>query len=110
MKEFSKFLKGVAVASAVALLAACGSTPQPVVKLSTNVVADENTRVGYVFVAPNGEATTHIFGASCLLCYGVASALTSSLDTHLKHNVDTSELIAMSDLVKSEYGSVFGIV
>lgn len=88
------------------MLAACGSTPQPVVQLSTNLVSNDSTKVGYVYVAPSGEATTHIWGASCLLCYGVASALTASLDTHIEGTIDDSELVAISELVKSEYSLV----
>lgn len=84
-------------------LAACGSTPQPTVALSTNAVSKENLRVGFVYVAPTEEATTHIYGAACLLCYGVASALTSKLDGHLKDNVDTQELENIKQLVLEEY-------
>lgn len=88
---------------AFVLLAGCGSTPQPEVKLSTNILAQPETKIGYVYVSTAKEATTHIFGASCLLCYGVASALTSSLDTHLEKTIDTSELTAISELVKLGY-------
>ncbi|MCW8093156.1 hypothetical protein [Alteromonas sp. ASW11-130] len=101
-------IKGISFkATLVALLAlvlgACGSTPQPTVNLTSNTLADENIKLGYVYVGPKEKATTHIFGAGCLLCYGVASALTSTLDGHLEGTVDGSEMNNIRDLVFAEY-------
>jgi hypothetical protein len=85
-------------------LAACGSTPQPTEPLSTNLFNKDDLKIGIVYELPKkNKATTHIFGASCLLCYGVASAMTSSLDTHLENTIDASELTKMKELVLSEY-------
>jgi len=97
--KFQHFL----VVGMVVLLSACGSTPQPTVALSTNLFAKSDLKIGVVYTPPKDKATTHIYGASCLLCYGVASSLTSSLDTHLESTIDTSELTKMKELVLSEY-------
>jgi hypothetical protein len=85
------------------LLTACGSTPQPTVTLNTNLFAKQDLRVGFVYNAPKGKAETHIYGASCLLCYGVASAMTSKLDTHLQTTINNDELTKIKELVLSEY-------
>lgn len=99
----SRSIKITIVTVLTLLLAACGSTPQPTVALqSNNVGADK--KVVFAYVGPeDANGTTHIYGASCLLCYGVAAGLTSSLDTHLETTVDASELEAIRDLVISEY-------
>lgn len=62
----------------------CGGTPQaPVLLNKQSFFAKENpARVGVIFETE--QPTTHIYGASCLLCYGVASAANSSLSTHLE--------------------------
>jgi hypothetical protein len=85
------------------LLTACGSTPQPTVTLNTNLLANKDLRVGIVYNAPKGKAETHIYGASCLLCYGVASAMTSKLDTHLETTITDNELVNIKDLVTAKY-------
>ncbi|QMV14248.1 hypothetical protein [Vibrio spartinae] len=95
-------LKSFVMAGLAILLAACSSTPQPTVTLDTNFV-NEHLKVGVLYIPPQEEATTHIFGASCLLCYGFASTLTSELDTYLEKNITTDELIKIRDLVLSEY-------
>ena len=94
------------IAGLVLVLAACGSTPQPIVSLNTNALTNQDLKIGLVYIEPEDEATTHIFGAGCLLCYGVASALTSSLDTHLENTIDTSELTSLKELVISEYSQI----
>ncbi|MCU4675283.1 hypothetical protein N7931_06510 [Catenovulum sp. 2E275] len=85
------------------ILASCGSTPQPVVELNTNLLAKDELKLGFVYVSPSDKATTHIYGAGCLLCYGVASALTSKLDTHLESTITTEELDNIKGLVLSSY-------
>jgi hypothetical protein len=87
----------------VILLSACGSTPQPTVAITTNIFAKEDLKIGVVYNAPKDKATTHIFGANCLLCYGIASSLTSKLDKHLASSIETAELTKFKDLVLSEY-------
>lgn len=64
------------------LLSACGTTPQQNVTLQSNMINAEK-KVG-IFVKKLDIATTNIYGASCLLCYGVASAANAELDKHLK--------------------------
>lgn len=99
----SHTLKITVITALTFLLAACGSTPQPTVALESNNVGVDKTVV-FAYVGPEDESgTTHIYGASCLLCYGVAAGLTSSLDTHLESTVDASEMEAIRDLVISEY-------
>ncbi len=95
--------KATLVAMLALVLSACGSTPQTTVNLASNSVADDNLKLGYVYIGPEENATTHIFGAGCLLCYGVASALTSTLDGHLEGTVDGSEMNNIRDLVFAEY-------
>ncbi len=92
------FVAGLAI-----LLSACGSTPQPTVTLNTNLFAKDGLKVGIAYAPPKGKATTHIYGANCLLCYRVASALTSSLDTHLEANIMTDELTKIKNIVLAEY-------
>lgn len=98
--------KQLIIAGLVLVLAACGSTPQPIVSLNTNALTNQDLKIGIVYIEPEDKATTHIFGAGCLLCYGVASALTSSLDTHLESTIDTSELISLKELLISEYSQI----
>ncbi|MFT4747232.1 MAG: starvation-inducible outer membrane lipoprotein [Congregibacter sp.] len=68
MKNMGIKIKQLVVISLAILLAACGSTPQPTVALSSNILTTKDLKLGYVYVGPEGQATTHIFGASCLLC------------------------------------------
>lgn len=96
-------IKTLLIALVSLTLVACGSTPQPTVTIDTNVFAKPGLKVGYYSKVTEKNATTHIYGASCLLCYGVASALTSSLDKHLEATVTPEELVAMKELVASEY-------
>lgn len=105
MKSLGFYFKTSIVVSFAILLAACGSTPQPTVALSSNIFQKEDLKIGIVYYAPSEKATTHIFGASCLLCYGVASSLTSKLDTHLETTISTDELDSIKTLVTDEYSS-----
>lgn len=106
MNFFGKKIKLLAVSLLTLMLTACGSTPQPVVKIDKNYFNNDDLKIGIVYLPPEEKATTHIFGAGCLLCYGVASALTSSLDSHLKNSIDTDELTAMKNLVIAEYSQL----
>lgn len=105
MKKMEKVFKLVSALGLIIALAACGSTPQPTVALATNAFAKPGLKVGMVYIQPEEQATTHIFGADCLLCYGVASSMTSKLDTHLENVVDVSELVNIKQVVINEYGS-----
>lgn len=105
-----KQVKILAIVAVSIVLTACGATPQPTVSLLSNTLPNQEQTIGLAFIPPKDEATTHIYGAGCLLCYGVASALTSSLDKHLESNVTTDELIAIKDLVKSKYEQRFAKV
>jgi len=99
----NKTIKSALLITFALVLSACGSTPQPTVELQTNKVGSDKN-VAFAYIAPtDSTATTHIYGASCLLCYGVASALTSSLDTHLESTIDATELNALKELVIQEY-------
>lgn len=92
-------------------LAGCSmAPPQPDVTLNTDILSREDIKIGVYYVAPKEKATTHIWGANCLLCYGVASALTSSLDTHLEANITTAELDAIKEIVHKKYSSRFSNV
>lgn len=77
-----KILLPVLTAVAV-FLTGCGSTPQPTVKIDRQYMTNNKTKIG-VYIEASDKATTHIYGASCLLCYGVASAANSSLSSHLE--------------------------
>ena len=93
------------------VLSACGSTPQSTVNLPTLTTGPDDTlKVALVYNKPEDKATTHIFGANCLLCYGVASALTSTLDKHLESRIDTSELDSIADLIVEKYQSRYASV
>lgn len=102
MKKF----KYVIVAAFSIILTACsGTPPQTNVALNSNIFNKSNLKVGFVYIDSSEKATTHIFGASCLLCYGVASTLTATLDTHLEKTINKDELINIKDIVLSEYSS-----
>lgn len=83
------------------LLVACGSTPQPPVKFTTNQMAKNDVKIGFYVKFPE-KATTHIYGANCLLCYGVASSLTGGLDKYLK-TLTNEELNNLSSVTKTHY-------
>ncbi|MBB1439906.1 hypothetical protein H5202_14740 [Shewanella sp. SG41-4] len=103
MIKVTSKLKHFFIAVTALLLAACANTPQPPVALNTNLLANPDLKLGMVYRPPTSKATTHIYGAGCLLCYGVASALTAKLDDHLQKAIDDSELSKMNDLVKAKY-------
>ena len=87
------YLFGVCLA---VLLAGCGATPQPKIDLSDAFVNNTEQKVG-VYIEYD-KATTHIYGASCLLCYGVAAAANSSLTSHLEE-VPTDDVAKFGQLV-----------
>lgn len=103
MRSLSRQLQTVFLLSLALLLSACATTPQPTVALDTNVFSNPELKVGVAYIPPEKQATTHIRGADCLLCIGVASALTSSLSEHLKTSITTGELDTLKDLVVNEY-------
>ena len=103
MNALLKPSKLLIILLATLFISACGSTPQGFVPLVKNVVQADNTKIGFVYIAPEDKATTHIYGAGCLLCYGVASALTSSLDTHLESTISADELLVIKDAVIAGY-------
>lgn len=86
------------------LVTGCASAPrQPTITTNAQIFSNPSLRTGFVYVAPKKEATTHIMGASCLLCYAVAASLTGSLDSHLKRAIKQEELHNIKDLVWSIY-------
>lgn len=101
-----KHFKLLVISSFVLLLSACGSTPQGFVPLVKNVVQEENVKIGVAFISPKDKATTNIYGADCLLCYGVASALTSSLDNHLESTISADDLLVLKTAVIDKYKSI----
>lgn len=104
MSQLRLKFKYAIVISISLFLAACASTPQQTVSLNSNALAKENVKVGFVYLAPEKQATTHIYGASCLLCYGVASSLTGKLDSHIESTITTDELDNIKTLVMTKYG------
>ena len=106
MNTLLKPSKILIIILATLFISACGSTPQGFVPLVKNVVQADNTKIGFVYVAPEDKATTHIYGAGSLLCYGVASALTSSLDNHLESTISADELLVLKDTVIASYGEL----
>ncbi|MGO4893644.1 hypothetical protein [Flavobacterium sp. W21_SRS_FM6] len=103
MTLFGQKFKHVLVIGLSLFLAACASAPQQTVALNSNILAKSDIKIGFVYIAPEENATTHIYGAGCLLCYGVASSLTSKLDTHLEANISTDELANIKNLVIAQY-------
>ncbi|MGI1669273.1 MAG: hypothetical protein K6L74_02980 [Neptuniibacter sp.] len=99
----NKIIYLLGLLSLLALTGCSIAPPQPDLTLNSDILTEQNTRIGIHYVAPEEEATTHIWGANCLLCYGVASALTSDLDSHLKDAITTEELDAIKKLVHSKY-------
>lgn len=105
--QLSHRIKVLVLIGLSVILAACGSTPQPTISLLSNTATSAEQKVGFAYIPPADEATTHIYGAACLLCYGVASSLTSSLDKHLESTITQDELDAMRDIIKGKYESKF---
>lgn len=103
-------IKTIMVLVFAVILAACGSTPQPTVSLLSNTNTKNELKIGFVYTGPEAKATTHIYGASCLLCYGVASSLTSKLDAHLEGNIGVDELDGIKELVKAKYREKYASV
>lgn len=85
------------------ILTGCVTTPQPTVALDTNLFSKGDLKIGVAYLPPEKQATTHIRGANCLLCIGVASALTNSLSGHLNESISTDELDTLKDAVVSKY-------
>lgn len=108
--KMKKTIKLIVLLSVAVILAACGSTPQPTVSLPSNTVKADQLNVGFVYIGPQEKATTHINGAACLLCYAVASGLTSSLDTHLENNIAEDELDGIRGLVRDKYSALYASV
>ena len=102
----TKHIKLLVITAFALLLSACGSTPQGFVPLVKNVVQEDGKKIGFAYISPEDKATTNIYGADCLLCYGVASALTSSLDTHLESTISTDELLVLKTAVIDKYKSI----
>ncbi|ACJ30845.1 Conserved hypothetical protein [Shewanella piezotolerans WP3] len=65
------------------ILGGCAAKIQPIVPLDANALKKTEAKVGVITSSIPLPETT-ITGASCLLCYAVASAANSSLDEHLK--------------------------
>lgn len=103
---FNKHIQLWIIVPLVLLLSACSSTPQGFVPLIQNVIQEDEQKIGFVYIPPKNQATTTIHGAYCLLCYGVASALTSSLDTHLKRAITPDELLVLKQAVINKYKSI----
>lgn len=77
-----KKINSVAAFLVAIFLTACGTTQQTPILLNKQLFSSPGNRVGLYFETE--QATTHIYGASCLLCYGVASAANSSLSSHFE--------------------------
>jgi hypothetical protein len=78
-------------------LSGCATTVQPPLEISNNFWQEKDKTIG-VIMSEIPEPETTIVGASCLLCYGVASAANSSLDKHLK-TVPTEDVAILKDKV-----------
>lgn len=108
MKSLSNKIKYLVGFCFILFLSGCAMSPtQPEVVLNTDILSRNDVKIGIYYAVPEDKATTHIWGANCLLCYGVASALTSELDLHLESAISTDELEAIKDLVYSQYSSRF---
>ncbi|ABE56434.1 hypothetical protein Sden_3158 [Shewanella denitrificans OS217] len=90
----------ILVSLATLIITGCGSTPQPLVPLQTNQLSPEK-KIG-IYVTDIGEATTNIYGAGCLLCYGVASAANSSLSSHLE-SLSTEDITSIKQVLLEGY-------
>lgn len=64
------------------LLTGCQTIIQPSIAFNKQQFSNIENKVGIYLETE--DATTHIYGASCLLCYGIASAANSSLSSHLE--------------------------
>lgn len=104
MKILNKCFGRLLVIGLALLAVGCAGTPQATVKMDKNLISDD-TEVGIVTLLPS-KATTHIYGAGCLLCYGVASGLTATLDTHLESTISTDELEQIKAIVVDKYTSL----
>ncbi|WP_257326310.1 hypothetical protein [Pseudoalteromonas rhizosphaerae] len=94
-------MKRIIIMVLTVILVGCGTTPQPTVQLEDNHFINQERKVGLYFIRGD-KATTHIYGANCLLCYGVASSLTSSLDNHLE-SLSTDDIDSLKGLIEDEF-------
>lgn len=81
----------------------CASTPQPTIPLSQTFYTNKEASVG-VYMMPLPKVDTHIVGASCLLCYGIASAANSSLTSHFE-SLNANDLKILNELVNNRITS-----
>jgi hypothetical protein len=81
------------------MLLGCGATPQSTIAVDESFTNNKTQRIG-VYVQSE-EATTHIYGASCLLCYGVASAANSSLSSYLE-SIATDDIHAFGSVISEQ--------
>lgn len=108
MKSIRKKISYLVGFCSILFLSGCAmSPPQPEVSINTDMLSRDDMKIGIYYAGPEDKATTHIGGAGCLLCYAVASALTSGLDSHLESAISTDELDDIKDLVFSQYSSRF---
>lgn len=78
-----QFRSWIALAAIGVFLSACVTAPQKPVTLSQEALSQKNARVGIAMTALP-KVDTEFPGASCLLCYGVASATHSTLTAHVQ--------------------------
>ena len=102
----TKHLKLFIISGISLLLFACSSSPQGFIPLVSNVVQEDGKNIGFAYISPEDNATTNIYGANCLLCYGIASSLTSALDTHLENTISNDELLVLKTAVIDKYKSI----
>ncbi|WP_281545150.1 hypothetical protein [Grimontia sp. SpTr1] len=111
MRDFFAGIKTPFLVLGLLLLTGCAATPQPTVTLDANSPITSNSSVSFFYAGPNPDkATTHIFGASCLLCYGVAAGLTQTLDSHLEATISTDELSDIKETVLANLNGLAGDV
>ncbi|MCO7226456.1 hypothetical protein [Pleionea sp. CnH1-48] len=86
-----KFLSATIACLFILLTTGCATVPQAKVTLNNTFFQQTDKVVGlYVSNLPKNP-DTHLYGASCLLCYAVASTANSSLTKHIK-TVSTDDL------------------
>lgn len=82
------------------VLAGCGSTPQPEISLDQTFYNNKTKVIG-LYMDQLPETDTYLVGASCLLCYGVASAANSSLTNHAE-TLPSDELMMVPSAIKAK--------
>lgn len=101
-----------ALAMIIVAITGCAGTPQKPIALSQHFYSSNDNKVIGIYMDELPKADTHIVGAACLLCYGIASLANSSLTSHIQ-TLSTTDMIGIDKTIAklvSERGVTTNII